>query len=517
MLPPIKSNSKSNLELVKREENRSLKTNISLTIKKNRKESEKSNSNANLIFNQGMNGDFFSPIKTLKLSQIRKSSDLNQFTLDELKEDNVKKIMHESPTKPEPKRHVSSVRVHSISRNSSQSKKSEKNDLSKSPLIKSKFYEESMKKNSGLKTKSSFLLNDMVVLPEVENSKTEIGGVEVVDLHLKKLKNLKEKIKKATKTYDALRYLPSLFSKSETFHIKSFGYNTHRGTKRNYNEDRVSIHLNIKSKKKQYKNELEQMFFSVIDGHGGSECADFVKENLVKRIFHNDYIEENVEKAIQEAVKSLENEFIDDYALNSTKTQIKDFSGACFVGVLLINEEIYVMNLGDCRAIMRRKSSEYCEQITVDHKPENKVEHKRIISYGGSTYRNSNVNELGEVEYSPVRVLPGTLSVSRTLGDVYAKIPALGGKPGVISAKPEVFKISNPNDLDYIFLGCDGIFDIMENSEINMLITDKISEFTSKRHCDFHKAVGKANDLVLQYCLSQGCSDNITGIIIKFK
>jgi protein phosphatase 2C family protein 2/3 len=36
----------------------------------------------------------------------------------------------------------------------------------------------------------------------------------------------------------------------------------------------------------------------------------------------------------------------------------------------------------------------------------------------------------------PVRVLPGRLSVSRTFGDIQAKISKYGGMPNVISAEP---------------------------------------------------------------------------------
>jgi protein phosphatase 2C family protein 2/3 len=38
----------------------------------------------------------------------------------------------------------------------------------------------------------------------------------------------------------------------------------------------------------------------------------------------------------------------------------------------------------------------------------------------------------------PFRVLPGRLSVSRTFGDIEAKLEKFGGKPGVIIAQPEI-------------------------------------------------------------------------------
>jgi len=38
----------------------------------------------------------------------------------------------------------------------------------------------------------------------------------------------------------------------------------------------------------------------------------------------------------------------------------------------------------------------------------------------------------------PFRVLPGRLSVSRTFGDIEAKLEKYGGKTGVVIAQPEI-------------------------------------------------------------------------------
>lgn len=53
----------------------------------------------------------------------------------------------------------------------------------------------------------------------------------------------------------------------------------------------------------------------------------------------------------------------------------------------------------------------------------------------------------------PFRVLPGRLSVTRTFGDIEAKLPKLGGNPRVIVATPDIrsFKITLENE--FIVLG----------------------------------------------------------------
>ncbi len=64
----------------------------------------------------------------------------------------------------------------------------------------------------------------------------------------------------------------------------------------------------------------------------------------------------------------------------------------------------------------------------------------------------------------PHRVLPGRLSVSRTFGDIEAKLQKYGGKEGVIIAQPEISQFTvRPDFHDFIILGCDGVFDRLTN------------------------------------------------------
>jgi hypothetical protein len=67
--------------------------------------------------------------------------------------------------------------------------------------------------------------------------------------------------------------------------IQSFGANTHQGIHRNYNEDRVSAITHI-TRPKNRPNEPWPMvsYFAIFDGHGGNECADFLKDKLHKII-----------------------------------------------------------------------------------------------------------------------------------------------------------------------------------------------------------------------------------------
>lgn len=52
----------------------------------------------------------------------------------------------------------------------------------------------------------------------------------------------------------------------------------------------------------------------------------------------------------------------------------------------------------------------------------------------------------------PLRVFPGRLSVSRTFGDIEAKMEKLGGNPLVVVAEPEIKSFKIADDHDFIAL-----------------------------------------------------------------
>ena len=63
--------------------------------------------------------------------------------------------------------------------------------------------------------------------------------------------------------------------------------------------------------------------------------------------------------------------------------------------------------------------------LSRDHRPIDTKEQLRIFSRGGKIYRTEMTRikeEQGEPIIGPLRILPGKLSVSRTIGDIEAKL-----------------------------------------------------------------------------------------------
>ena len=78
--------------------------------------------------------------------------------------------------------------------------------------------------------------------------------------------------------------------------------------------------------------------------------------------------------------------------------------------------------------------------------------------------------------FGPFRVFPGRLSVSRTFGDVEAKRVKYGGNPKVVISIPEVKSFKIEDTYDFIILGCDGIFERLNNRDCIDAVWERICE-----------------------------------------
>lgn len=182
-------------------------------------------------------------------------------------------------------------------------------------------------------------------------------------------------------------YEPSKHSLKSQQAIRAYSANTHQGIIRNYNEDRVSIILNI-IKPSAFKGSSwpKCSFFGIYDGHGGSLCADFLRDNLHHFIIKEPNFPNEPVEAIKKGFENCEKEFIHKVALNEAG-EVIDRSGSCALICLIIGDVVYFANVGDSRAIMSCNGGETIVPITIDHKPNEDNETKRIINYGGKIYQ----------------------------------------------------------------------------------------------------------------------------------
>ena len=207
------------------------------------------------------------------------------------------------------------------------------------------------------------------------------------------------------------------FSKEPFFNIAGFGLNSYNGKVKKFNEDRIKAIVN-------YKNpyNIKISYFSIFDGHSGNKCSDFLKENLHKYIFNSQLFPSDVTKAVRESFKKADDTFR-SMVYDQQNNILKDKSGSCALVMLILNNYLYAVNLGDSRALYSYDTGKYLYQITRDHKPNDEIEKRRIEKAGGKVFyantvtRNGKEITLKEEDFGkgfsfPYRISPGKIAVS---------------------------------------------------------------------------------------------------------
>ena len=292
--------------------------------------------------------------------------------------------------------------------------------------------------------------------------------------------------------------------------VKGYAACTNQGLVRNYNEDRVSIILNITQPPRSSGEAWPRCsFFGVFDGHGGSACADFLRDNLHQYIVRTRYFPFQPKEAIFEGFETAEKEFLE----RAEKSCPVDKSGSCAIVVLIVGDICYAVNLGDSRAVMSSEAGGKIYPLSKDHKPFAEEEMKRIVANGGKIYQS-----VGQVNTAPVlgpyRVFPGRLSVSRTFGDIEAKHPSYGGNNRVLISIPEIKAFKIHPEYEFIILASDGIFDKLTNKEVIQSAWAGLVENTSS---SIHQLCGASVENVMRTALCRRSLDNITVVVVAFE
>jgi hypothetical protein len=162
--------------------------------------------------------------------------------------------------------------------------------------------------------------------------------------------------------------------------IDSYCMNSYKGLFKDINEDNIISLININKPNNyigQWPNSLS--YFAIFDGHCGITCSEYLMKNLHNFIFNNQFFPNNPVKALEYAFDKAEEEFYMIYE--------KSDSGSCAIVCLLIDDVIYVANLGDSRLIISNNNGKNYRILTNDHNLYNKNERKRIEMNGSKIYQ----------------------------------------------------------------------------------------------------------------------------------
>jgi hypothetical protein len=187
--------------------------------------------------------------------------------------------------------------------------------------------------------------------------------------------------------FDFPQFESSRCSMKSTSSIRAYAANTHQGIVRTYNEDRVAIILNI-NRPSTFKGDHwpQCSIFAIYDGHGGSGCSDYLRDNLHEFVVRDPHFPYNPKEAILRGFENAEKDYLNNYAM-SKDYQIMDRSGSCALYCMVLDNICYIANVGDSRALLSLNNGKTYRVLTKDHKPNDKDEEQRIISNGGKIYQ----------------------------------------------------------------------------------------------------------------------------------
>lgn len=216
----------------------------------------------------------------------------------------------------------------------------------------------------------------------------------------------------------------------------------------------------------------EDGYFAIYDGHGGTDAVMLINE-LLHDIFL-DYLlktPEDVEKAFVDSFKAMDDLIKDVQKYSAGSTIV-----ICYLrGNENGKKVLYTANVGDSRAVLQGEG-----RLSVDHKPKDVEETKRVKELGGWV-SNGRVN--------------GIIAVSRALGDHDLK--------PYISCKPFVSRKELNDSHQMLILACDGLWDVCSDDEA---IEKALVHVENPSH---------ASNVLVNYALKKNSTDNISVMCVQ--
>lgn len=238
--------------------------------------------------------------------------------------------------------------------------------------------------------------------------------------------------------------------------------------------------------------EHKAAFFAVYDGHGSARVSKHASESLWRHLVENDlYTKGNFREALEKAFLTFDHEVNESY-----NAQLAGTTAVC---LLIVDNIIYCANIGDSRGVACVNCE--CVPLSYDHKPDNPGELKRILAAGGYVLGNR-VN--------------GNLALSRAFGDFHYKgNEQLPAEQQIVSPCPDIKILDLNDDVDFLVLACDGIWDVLSSEEVVDFVIARLEQSmepgliceqltTRCLATDYELVIGCDNMTVLLICYTRG-------------
>eukprot|EP00891_Asterochloris_glomerata_P003379 jgi/Astpho2/3379/Aster-x1143 len=240
-------------------------------------------------------------------------------------------------------------------------------------------------------------------------------------------------------------------------------------------------------------------FAAIYDGHNGAHSATYCSTRLHALLAAHPALRGATgtgHSPTQEAA-------VDSEIL--TRCRAEDGrDGTTAVAMLRIGQVLHMAHCGDSRAVLAAPEA---LRLTQDHKPDLPAERERIEAAGGHV----ELVKCWRVVSPAHNGHPATgLAVSRGLGDLQFKEPVR-----LVEATPEVTSMQLQPTHQFIMMGSDGVFDVLDDEEVVTTVQAALQAHrTVTGSAKYSNEAAKtASDAVVKRALDLGSMDNVTALI----
>ncbi|KAE9413841.1 hypothetical protein Angca_003730, partial [Angiostrongylus cantonensis] len=246
--------------------------------------------------------------------------------------------------------------------------------------------------------------------------------------------------------------------------------------------------------------------YAIFDGHAGARAAKYCEEHipsvLMKKLSsYNDsrLMEKHLKRIFAETFKAVDESFLIE--ARKMKPVWKD--GTTVTCVLMLNDALYVANIGDSKVSVIERNAIVCRkkedafspiELTVDHNPTMYEERMRIQKAGGTVKQvvDGRVN--------------GIIEVSRSIGD--GQFKAHG-----VTCIPDMKKLTiTPSDR-FLILACDGLWKSFSNEEAIKYVNELLEK--SVKGMDDKEIWQQVADELAAEAVRRKCGDNVSVIVVR--
>jgi serine/threonine protein phosphatase PrpC len=291
--------------------------------------------------------------------------------------------------------------------------------------------------------------------------------------------------------------------------------------------------------------------FGVFDGHGdGGHASRFISTKLISKLeskstWNVAYYEMNLDNdATADAFETVFTEACYDLDMELKNDESKPRDGGTTAVVAVVSsQKILVANVGDSRCILVKKGTTSTNDVTEreeeekeedginievismseDHKPDLPDERARIESAGLQIHTDQIFHDNGEYELiSKVKKSDKEmLGVARAFGDYdYKSNEDLSPARQAVVCTPDIVVRDRADGEDmFLILACDGVWDVMSNDDVGLFVTKAVNAATaSLTEEECHPVdvgvLASVGDSLLDHCLKQGSTDNMSVLIV---